>query len=70
MDKKEYLSKRARPLEVKTVTGIRHIGEKNKGLPEGELTLTAGMCPCSICGHDSMMECEEENCECCSSTCT
>jgi len=71
---KAYLESRARPGQVKTVTGIRHIGNKNAGLPEGEVTLTAGKCPCSICGHEWMWECVEANegrgCDCCSSTCT
>ena len=66
----EYLAGRARPLQTKTVTGIRHIGEKNAGLPEGEVTLVAGKCPCSICGHEWMWECEDADCQCCSSTCT
>lgn len=67
---REYLAGRARPNEVKTVTGIVHIGEKNRGLPEGEITLVAGSCPCSICGHEWMWECEDQDCQCCSSTCT
>lgn len=65
---KEYLEARARPLEKKTVT-CRHMGEKNKGVPE-TVTLTAGLCPCEICGHEFMWECEDADCQCCSSVCT
>lgn len=66
---KAYLESRARPLEVKKVTYI-HSERENYGLPvEGEVELEAGMCPCAICGHEFMLECEDENCECCTSTC-
>lgn len=63
-----YLEARARPGERKTVT-VKHMGDKNAGVPE-TVTLTAGKCPCSICGHEWMWECEEQDCVCCSSVCT
>ena len=67
---KAYLEGRARPLEVKTVT-YKHTQDKNYGLPvEGEIELVAGECPCAICGHEYMWECDEQLCECCSSVCT
>jgi len=64
----KYLAARTRPNEEKTVT-VKVTAEKNYGLTE-TVTLRAGWCPCSVCGHDSMLDCEEQNCQCCSSTCT
>lgn len=64
------LEARARPGEVKTVT-YKHTEEKNYGLPvDGEIELVSGMCPCAICGHEFMWECDDALCECCSSVCT
>ncbi len=41
---------------------------------DAELTVEVGYCPCSLCGHKFMWECEEANdgrgCDCCSSACT
>ena len=71
MDKrtKEYLAQRARPLEKKTVT-FRRMEGKNWGLPEsGRITLIAGKCPCSVCGHEWMWQCEDADCKCCTSVC-
>ncbi len=34
-----------------------------------EMTLEAGLCPCSKCGHVAMFQCEEAGCKCCSSAC-
>jgi len=71
------LSKRARPLEVKTVQiPIHHPKMKtfkpkvSADLAGDKLTLTAGLCPCATCGHKYMEECEEADCQCCSCTCT
>lgn len=77
MDKKtkEYLSNRAQPLKEKTVM-YKARKDKNFGLPsEGSVTLITGKCPCSVCGHKWMWECDETvgtdyECYCCSSTCT
>ena len=69
---KEWLSKRARPGITKTVTyKVMPEHGKNIGLPpEGEITLTIdGTCPCSVCGHKYMYECEEADCKCCTSIC-
>lgn len=66
---KKYLEARARPLEKKTVT-YKVTPDKNFGLdPSGETTIIAGKCPCSVCGHDSMLDCEENDCKCCTSLC-
>ena len=66
---KEWLARRARPDQEKTVT-VRHMPDgKNAGVPE-TVTLKPGNCPCSICGHEYMWECEEADCQCCSSVCT
>ena len=64
----EKLSERARPLEKKTAT-FKVMGDKNAGLNEVQ-EIIAGKCPCSICGHEWMWECEEQDCQCCSSACT
>ena len=69
---KKYLEARARPLEKKTVT-FKIAAGKNHGLKETQ-EIVAGKCPCSICGHEWMWQCEEANggngCDCCSSACT
>lgn len=66
---KNYLEARARPGEEKTVTFV-HSETENYGLPvTEEVTLIAGVCPCAVCGHEFMWECEDDNCECCTSTC-
>ena len=65
---KAYLEARARPGEKKTVT-VKRIGGKNAGVPE-TVELSSGFCPCSICGHQFMWECDDAQCECCSSVCT
>ena len=65
----EYLAARARPLQTKTVT-YKVMEDKNYGLPpEGEVTLVAGKCPCAVCGHEWMWECEDADCKCCTSVC-
>lgn len=62
-----YLKQRARPLERKTVTVMQ-------GSPKRKQTVTlyAGICPCSECGHGgkTMRHCEAADCECCKGTCT
>jgi hypothetical protein len=65
---KLYLENLAAPGVAKKVT-FRRIGEKNAGLSES-LEVIAGKCPCSICGHEWMWECEDSDCQCCSSACT
>jgi len=67
---KAYLEARARPGQVKTVKCRHKKDGMDTGVPDGEVTLTAGVCPCSICGHEFMWECHEEDCYCCSSVCT
>ena len=34
------------------------------------LDVTHGKCPCDVCGHEWMVECEAADCQCCCSTCT
>lgn len=71
---KMYLECRARPGQVKTVKCRHKKDGMDAGVPDGEVTLTAGKCPCSICGHEWMWECMEaeggNGCYCCSSICT
>lgn len=43
--------------------------EKNYGLQETQ-KIEGDKCPCSVCGHERMEECDESNCQCCSSACT
>ncbi len=62
---REYLEARARPGEVKII----QLKNPEPGLAES-MTIAAGMCPCSICGHEFMWECEDADCQCCSSACT
>jgi hypothetical protein len=71
MDKlRDWLSKRARPYQRKTVT-FKRMPEKNFGLPEsGVVEVLPGHCPCTHCGHTEMWQCEEADCQCCSSICT
>ncbi len=67
----DYLNCRARPGQVKTVEIAHKTDGMDRGLdPSGKTTLTAGKCPCSICGHEFMWECHEADCYCCSSACT
>ena len=70
-------SRMTRPWEWKTCSyDFKH--DKLKGfkakIPSDhkgdELTLQAGMCPCAICGHEYMWECEDNDCDCCSPMCT
>ena len=65
---KAYLEARARPGQLKTVT-FNVTATKNFGLKE-EMQIKAGWCPCSVCGHEYGWECEEADCQCCSSACT
>lgn len=67
---KAYLENRARPGEVKTVLCRHKKNGDDTGIPNGKVTLVAGKCPCSICGHEWMWECHEKDCYCCSSVCT
>lgn len=71
---KAYLECRARPGQVKTVLCKHKKNGDDIGVPDGEVALVAGLCPCSICGHEFMWECMEANdgngCSCCSSVCT
>jgi len=49
--------------------GIRY--RKNHGLdPSEQMTLEEDQCPCSICGHETMEDCDLAGCDCCSSVCT
>lgn len=61
--REEWDAQRARPNEKKTVVfdrdGVKHV-----------VTLTTGDCPCDVCGHTDMWQCEDAICECCSETCT
>ena len=50
-------------------TTVKKVAGKNEGVPE-KLKVTPGKCPCSICGHKTMQECYEADCQCCSSVCT
>ena len=72
----EWLAKRGRlkgrflanyPVNVEACPG------KNAGLdPSGEQMVEQGYCPCKICGHRYMYECEASPhpCDCCSSVCS
>ncbi len=39
------------------------------GVPAGENQVRAGLCPCSLCGHEFMWECHDDDCKDCTSTC-
>lgn len=73
----EYMAQRARPYERKRVW-IRPNDEfKPKSanpttLEDGKLWVefSAGLCPCAVCGHACMGECDEAGCECCSELCS
>jgi len=74
-DEKQQLRKRARPGQRKRIVYKVYPG-KDAGLPDsGEVELRAGYCPCTVCGHKLMAECEAaaaesgEACECCYSSC-
>lgn len=62
---KDYMQARARPGERKVVT----FENPEPGLAPS-VELRAGYCPCTICGHEFMWECENNDCQCCSSACT
>lgn len=65
---RKKLLERARPGELKTVS-FKVTEKKNYGLAP-EVEIVAGWCPCTVCGHTYMHECEEADCQCCSSACT
>ncbi len=45
--------------------------DKNPGLPRsGKVEIEGRKCPCALCGHKSMEDCEKANCQCCTSVCT
>lgn len=74
---KAYLAARARPGERKTVTANFKHPKLAKFKPKvradrkgNKLILKAGWCPCATCGHEFMWECEDADCQCCSSFCT
>jgi len=74
---KEYLSKRARPLEEKVVIVNKKFQSDFRPediIHEDEdlyrVKIVAGKCPCTKCGHEWMWECEEKDCRCCRQTCT
>lgn len=80
----DALEKRSRPLEKKTVWYYhkrlfrhkdvkleRHRDNKdNRDNDSIEITLNAGLCPCGVCNHVMMEECEINDCQCCSEQCT
>lgn len=39
------------------------------GVPAGMVEVRAGLCPCSMCGHEFMWECHDADCRDCTSTC-
>ena len=61
-------------MRTKPYPGKEKIGTYNPtedydyGLQEA-MELKSCFCPCAICGHEFMWECDEENCECCGSAC-
>ena len=69
---KDWMKGRARPGQKKTVIVGRaeKTPQKNAGIPEGDVTVDGIHCPCTICGHQYMVDCEAADCECCSSLCT
>jgi len=62
-----YLKNKPFPLKEKTGT-YAPSKDLDYGL-QAEMLIVSGLCPCAICGHEFMWECEEDNCECCSSAC-
>jgi len=76
-EEKDYLKGRARPLSKKTVKLTKKAGHewKNFGLPDGDIEIESGICPCTVCTKDkkhgqTMLSCYEEDHLCCSSVCT
>ena len=76
MDKNSYRYKRTiayrKPVERLGVKKRSIFNPKEKydyGL-EHDMEIYSGICPCSVCGHEFMWECEDEDCACCSSSCT
>lgn len=78
---KKYMAARARPREWKEVTvssrNVKEYKPKEEYPKIGETSggdpiykIRAGYCPCAICGHKWMWECEENDCQCCSNFCT
>ena len=56
-------------LGVKKTANYSISDDYDYGLSES-MTVRAGFCPCSVCNHEFMWECEDEDCACCSSSCT
>ena len=71
----EYMARRTWPYEWKRVTynaDKYSTFQPKRGHAHGKdwVELRAGLCPCAICGHECMGECDEHDCQCCSSLCT
>ena len=63
----EYAMTKSKPFEFKTCDF--HPGpEWDYGL-EPSQEIQACICPCKVCGHTYMWECDDANCACCSSAC-
>ena len=56
-------------LGVKKTAKYEPTRDDDYGL-EPEMEIRSGFCPCSVCGHEFMWECEDADCQCCSSACT
>ena len=69
----DWMKGRTRAGVPETVTGVTRLAKypaKNTGLPTGPFECDHLHCPCSVCGHTYIADCEAADCECCSSTCT
>lgn len=59
----------------RTRCGVEELIEIPIQIPNKNYGLTSKVlvdhlhCPCSVCGHKYGLECEKENCQCCSSSC-
>lgn len=76
---KEYMSKRARPGAWKESSVTREAKKKYKNFKlkkgytktgENTYQIRAGYCPCAVCNHEYMWECEDNDCQCCKHFCS
>jgi len=49
---------------------VRWEGKTKDGRKKPVYAIEIGKCPCAVCNHTTMEECEKGGCNCCSEFCT
>ena len=63
----EYALTKSQPFQYK-ITKYHTSEDSDYGLTK-TMEIQSCVCPCSVCGHEYMWECDDANCACCSSAC-